>query len=98
MVGALAGLVGGLIYLIIGLPIALLFGAAAFEQQLSGTGVQLPISGTLLLVVGALFGAICLIILATLGGLLAIPIFEKRKDDMTPPPPNTGGPGGAYAA
>jgi hypothetical protein len=98
MVGALTGLVGALIYLIIGLPIVLLFGAASIEESLKGTGVQLPLSGTLLLVLGALFAAISLIILATLGGLLAIPIFEKRKDDLTPPAPTTGGAGGGYAA
>ena len=99
VVGALAGVVGGLIYLIIGLPIAFLFGAAQMEEQLGRSGVQLPFSGTVLLVVGALIGALCLLVLATLGGLLAIPIFEKRKAGSPPPPPpsDLGGPG-AYAA
>lgn len=98
IVGALAGVVGGLIYLVLGLPIALLFGAAEMEAQLRRSGVELPMSGTLLLVVGALIGALCLLVLATLGGLLSIPIFEKRKaDGPPPPPPATGGPG-PYAA
>jgi hypothetical protein len=99
VVGALAGVVGGLIYLIIGLPIAFFFGAAEMEAQLGRSGVQLPFSGTLLLIVGALIGALCLLVLATLGGLLAIPIFEKRKPGGLPPPPptNMGGPG-EYAA
>ena len=94
VVGALAGAVGGLIYLVVGLPIAFLFGAAAMEEQLARSGVQLPFSGALLLVVGALIGAVCLVVLATLGGLLSIPIFEKRKAGLPPPPPpTTGGPG-----
>ena len=95
MVGALAGVVGALIYLIIGLPIAFFFGAAAIEEALGRSGVQVPLSGTALLVIGALVGALCLLILATLGGLLAVPIFEKRKGGaVPPPPPATGGPGG----
>lgn len=98
IVGALAGVVGALIYLIIGLPIAFVFGAAEMEAQLARSGVELPFSGTLLLVFGGLIAALCLLVLATLGGLLSIPIFEKRKDGMPPPPPPaTGGPG-AYAA
>ena len=97
IVGALAGVVGGLIYLVIGLPLALLFGAAEMEAQFRRSGIQMPFSGTLLLVVGALIGALCLLVLATLGGLISIPIFEKRKGDVPPPPPPmAGGPG--YAA
>ena len=98
VVGALAGVVGGLIYLVIGLPIAFVFGAAEMEAQLGRSGIELPFSGTLLLVFGALVGALCLLVLATLGGVLSIPIFEKRKDgSMPPPPPATGDPG-TYAA
>lgn len=97
--GALAGVVGAVIYLIVGLPIILLFGAASIEESLTKSGIQMPFSGTLMLVVGAFVAAVVLIILATLGGLLAIPIFEKRKDDaVPPPPPATGGVGGGYAA
>lgn len=98
IVGALAGVVGAVLYLIIGLPIALLFGAAEMEAQFRRSGIQIPFSGTLLLVFGALIAALCLLVLATLGGVLSIPIFEKRKADvLPPPPPTTGGPGG-YAA
>jgi hypothetical protein len=98
IVGALTGVVGALIYLVIGLPIAFFFGAAEMEAQLVRSGVQLPFSGTLLLVFGALIAAVCLLVLATLGGVLSIPIFEKRKPDVPPPPPpTTGGPSG-YAA
>ena len=95
IVGALSGIVGAVIYLIIGLPVAFFFGAAEIEGRLRQTGLQMPMSGTALIVVGVLFTAVCLLVLATLGGLLAIPIFEKRKDSPLPPPPppETGGPG-----
>src|SRR5262245_52609073 len=47
MVGALAGVVGAVIYMIIGIPIALFIGAAAMEQAFSQSGVHVPFSGTL---------------------------------------------------
>jgi hypothetical protein len=99
IVGALAGIVGAAVYLLLGLPLAFLRGTADVEAQLARSGVQLPFTGTLLLLVGGLFGALCLVVLATGGGLLSIPIFEKRKPGGPPPPPptNVGGPG-AYAA
>jgi hypothetical protein len=88
IVGGLAGIVGGIIYLIIGLPIAILFGMAAMTEQLSRSGVQLPFSGTLLMIVAGIIGAIILAVLATLGGIIAVAIFEKRKgSNLTPPPP-----------
>ncbi len=97
MVGGLAGAVGGIIYLIIALPIALVFGMAMMQAQLAQTGVDLPVSPFLLMILGGIITAIFLAILATLGGLLAIPIFEKRKGNGVPPPPqNFGGTPGQY--
>lgn len=99
MTGGLAGVVGGIIYLIIGLPIALLFGAAAMTEQLSRSGVDLPIGGFVLMIISAFIGAIFLALLATLGGLLAVPLFEKRKGNGVPPPPQDfGGNPGSYGA
>ena len=95
MVGALAGAVGAVLYVIIVLPIARLIGAAAMEQAFAQSGVHMPFSGTVLLIVGNLIGGLCLIILAAVGGILSVPIFEKRKDVVPPPPPAA--PGG-YAA
>lgn len=87
IVGGLAGIVGGIIYLIIGLPIAILFGMAAMTEQLSRSGVRLPFSGTLLMIVAGIIGAIILAVLATLGGIIGVAIFEKRKgSNLTPPP------------
>jgi len=95
VVGALAGVVGGAIYLIVAIPIALLWGAAAMEQAFRNSGMRMPLSGPLMIIVGSLFGAVCLIGLSTVGGLIAVPIFEKRKDAVAPPPPVApgGGPG-----
>jgi|ERR1043165_2068141 hypothetical protein len=41
------------------------------------------------------------VIFALIGGLIAVPLFEKRKDNAGPPPPPTfygGGPGGTYTS
>ena len=97
VVGALAGVVGGLIYLIVAIPIALLWGAAAMEQAFRNSGMQMPLAGPAMIILGSLVGAVCLIGLATLGGLIAVPIFEKRKDELAPPPPPApGGDAGSY--
>jgi hypothetical protein len=96
MVGGLAGVVGGVIYVLIYLPIALLWGMATMQEQLDRSGVHLPFSGSILMVIGSLVGAILLVLLATLGGVIGTAIFEKRKgSNAAPPPPqNFGGPGG----
>ena len=78
MVGALAGVVGGIIYVVIYLPIALLWGMATMEEQLNRSGVHLPFSGSILMVLGSIIGAIVLVLLSTLGGVIGTAIFEKR--------------------
>ena len=84
-VGGLAGVVGGIIYLILGLPIAILVGMTAMTEQLERSGVHLPFSGVLLMVVAGIVGAIILAVLATLGGVIGVAIFEKRKgNNLTP--------------
>ena len=87
IVGALAGVVGGIIFVIVYLPIALLWGMAAMTEQLDRSGVQIPFSGTILVVILSIVGAIVLAVLSTLGGLIGTAIFEKRKGDVVPPPP-----------
>ena len=96
VVGGLAGVIGGIIYLVIGLPIAIFFGMAAMEEQLSNSGVHLPFSGMILMIVASIAGAIFLALLATLGGVIGVAIFEKRKDGGVPPPPNYGSAPGTY--
>jgi len=102
MVGAIAGVVGGLIYLVVGLPLTyLIVGVTAMDAQVRQLSPDFPIAGALLLVVGGLIAFVIFVVLATLGGVLGIPIFEKRKGtiDAPPPPQDFGaGPGGSYGA
>ena len=102
IVGILAGVVGGVIVVVLGIPINLLAGAAMREviiglvQNMDPAQVdmirQQMLSGETLAgtIVGQLISAVLLAIFATLGGLLGIPIFEKRKANLTPPPPPSG--------
>jgi hypothetical protein len=131
-IGAIAGLVGGVIYLIVGLPLSLLTSnmfmgnmivfmeqvnvqmadamRTSWEQQMNmGIGERFLYS-----IPGALIWFACLLVFATLGGLIAVPIFEKRKAGSAgppppegfggpqgggnPPPPSYGQPGGGYGA
>jgi len=88
IVGALAGVVGGIIYVVIYLPISLIWGMAAMTEQLNRSGVQIPFSGTILVIIGSIVGAVMLVVLSTLGGVIGTAIFEKRKGDgLAPPPP-----------
>jgi len=54
---------------------------------LDRSGVHLPFSGTILMIVGSLIGALCLVLLSTLGGVIGTAIFEKRKGNTVAPPP-----------
>jgi hypothetical protein len=102
IVGALAGVVGGLIYLIIGLPLQFLIkGVTAMDAQVRQLSPDFPLSGIVLLIIGGIIGFVIFVVLSTLGGVLGIPIFEKRKDTVTSPPPPQdfgSGPGGSYGA
>ncbi len=67
--------------------------AIAMEQQ--AALMQNQSVGALILssIPGALIGAVLLIIFATIGGLIGVPLFEKRKGGGAgvPPPPAPGG-------
>lgn len=94
MVGGLAGVVGGILYLIINLPITLLIvGVAGMSSQLRQAGVNIPFSPILLVLISSIVTAVILAVLATLGGVIGVAIFEKRKGDGLAPPPaqNFGG-------
>lgn len=100
IVGALAGLVGGLIYLVIGLPLSyFLVGVDALDMQVRQISPDFPLSGAILLVISGIVGVVIFIVLSTIGGLIGVPIFEKRKatTEAPPPPQNFGtGPGSGF--
>lgn len=98
VVGALAGVVGGIIYVVIYLPVALLWGLATMQEQLNRSGVEIPFSGSVLVIIAAIVGAILLVLLSTLGGILGVAIFEKRKGGEPPPPQNFGGTPGGFGS
>ncbi len=87
MLGAMAGVIGGVIYFFLATVIGLIIGAAVYEAQMRRFGGEVPLSGMALILVGAFVGALILAALATGGGALGVPIFEKRKDGGAPPPP-----------
>ncbi|HET8782568.1 MAG TPA: DUF5518 domain-containing protein [Pyrinomonadaceae bacterium] len=110
IVGAIAGAVGAAIYLVLGIPLAIVSGSAMramlvnlmtnvdpsqaelFRRQMEAQGDN--VAG---IIVQSLVGALLLIVFSVIGGLIGIPIFEKRKGGTMPPPPPV--PGGApYAA
>lgn len=112
VLGAIAGLVGAIIYVIVGIPIAMAMGptmrnmivsllervdprqAELMRQQLEASGNAIgPI-----IINALIFGAL-IFVFAIIGGLLGVPIFEKRKGGPPPPPPFSPGTGPTgYAA
>ena len=112
VLGVIAGAIGAVIYLVIGIPVAIATGPMMQDmvvslmrnldpQQADLLRRNFEAQGTALapVIIQAMIGAALLFVFSILGGLLGVPIFEKRKG--TPPPPPTfnagGGPGG-YAA
>lgn len=114
-IGALAGLIGAVINLVIGLPLSLLTGNAfaglistlmakanpeqaevmqrALERQMNMSIAERLIAQ----IPFALIGFCVVVVFATIGGLIGVPIFEKRKGGPTaPPPPPTYNPQGGY--
>jgi hypothetical protein len=113
VLGVIAGAVGAVISCILGIPIALAMGpvmrnmivsllqnvdprqAELMRQQFEAQGNAIGP-----LIIQSLIGAALLFVFAILGGLLGVPIFEKRKAAPPPAPPqfNAGGGPGGYAA
>jgi hypothetical protein len=112
MLGGLAGLVGAVISVVIGIPIDLVMGpvmrnmmiglaarldprqADIIRQQIEASGGP-SVAGT---IINALIVAVLLVIFSIIGGLIGVPIFEKRKGGPPPPPPiNVSGEPGGYA-
>ena len=110
ILGALAGVVGALISLILGIPISLAMGptmrnlvidllARVDPRQAELMREQIEAAGSSIgpVIINALILAVLLFVFSIIGGLLGVPIFEKRKAALPPPPPGTGGGPGGYA-
>jgi hypothetical protein len=96
-VGAITGVIGAIVYLVIGIPLGILLGTGAqFEEAFRRGGVEVPLTGIALVIIGSLVVALLLLVSAIVGGLIAVPIFEKRKGQAVPPPPPTPGAPGGY--
>jgi len=105
VLGLLAGVVGALIYIVIGIPLGYLMGATMVSlmsrlmesvdpRQAEQMRMQMEASQSIVThILRGLFSAFLLLIFSTLGGLLGVPIFEKRKGgpDLPPPPQGFGG-------
>ncbi len=101
MLGLIAGVVGGLIYLVIGIPLAYVVSRAALEtqiDQLRERGIEMPVTGFLLFFLTGILSLVVYVILAAIGGLIGAAIFGKNRPGATPPPPpgNFGGTPGNF--
>lgn len=108
LIGAMAGGVGAVITLILGIPIghatapmvrnALLSLMENMDaQQADMFRRQMEMSGDSIVsaIINSVITAVLLFIFSIIGGLIGAALFEKRKGGgaMPPPPPMTGGPG-----
>jgi hypothetical protein len=99
ILGAIAGAVGGLMAIVLGVPINIVAGGitrALFIRLMEGFNpsqaemmrIQMEAGVSILReIVNGIILAVCLVIFSTVGGLLGVPIFEKRKREIVPPPP-----------
>jgi hypothetical protein len=110
ILGALAGIIGAVISLILGIPISYAMGPTmrnlllsmlenVDRQQAELMRRQLELSGDSIapVIINALIMAVLLFFFSVIGGLIGTALFEKRKGGSVPPPPPATGPGG-YAA
>ena len=99
ILGAIAGAVGGVIVVILGIPISIVAGGitrellirimesvnpAQAEMVRERMAAGADIAGA---IVNGIILAVCVVIFSVIGGLLGVPIFEKRKRDTVMPPP-----------
>lgn len=99
ILGALAGAVGAAIIIVLGIPIGIIAGGITRELLIriveninpaQAEMLRLQASAAASIAIAIRDGivlAICVVIFSTLGGLLGVPIFEKRKGGTAPPPP-----------
>ncbi len=99
ILGAFAGLVGAVIVVVIGIPISVMMGdimSGLLVRLLTSINPlqaemirERMAEGTTIVqaIVRGLISAVLLLIFSTIGGLIAVPIFERRKANAAPPPP-----------
>ena len=111
IVGAIAGAIGAVVYLVVGIPLAILSGAAMREMMIKMMSSLDPRQADLLraqmeaqgesisgIIVQSFIVALLIVVFAVVGGLIGIPLFEKRKGGPLPPPPPPGPGGAPFAA
>lgn len=112
VVGLLAGLAGAGVYLVLGIPISLVFNQAglsvlrsifdqmnnpeihrAMEEAIRNSQNQGLAERLVAALVGWLITSIISVGFSTVGGLIGVAMFEKRKGQQYPPqaPPSSGG-------
>jgi hypothetical protein len=120
LVGTLAGVIGTVVELLVGVPLTILTGypelkflvglmeradpqrAEIYRQNVENF-LSRPFAEQFFYSVfslGTLVSLLITVVFALIGGLIAIPLFEKRKIDAGPPPPPYygGTPGEAYTS
>lgn len=106
IVGAMAGAVGAVITVVLGIPISLAMGPTmryamvsilerVDPRQAEMIRQQMEMAGTSIgpVIINAVVLAVLVFIFSIIGGLIGIPIFERRKVGAPLPPPDLGGPG-----
>lgn len=76
--GAKAGAIGGLIFVLVGAPLIYLLVGSAVGERLQGAGVNLPEGGFPALLLGLLVVAVVGFVLAVGGGVIAALLFGRR--------------------
>lgn len=109
VLGAIAGVIGAGIFIILGIPlgilsqqvvqtvlISLMENADPSQADMVRRQMEASAGAYAGMIIQYMIGAVLLFVFFIIGGLIGIPIFEKRKGGpMPPPPPPAGGP---YAA
>jgi len=109
VLGVLSGVVGGAIYIVIGIPIGWLLRGPIYAllisliERVNPAQVEMmrqSMAGQSIIgaIIRGIIFAIILVVFSTVGGLLGVPIFEKRKGGPNLPPPPQGFGGGAPPA
>ncbi len=107
--GAMAGGIGAVVYVIVGVPLSLVLGntmvnaisgmvAQSDPSQAEAIRAQMAASGASIgsAIFGGIISLVLLTIFATVGGLIGVAIFEKRKGGAGAPPPPPPPAGGGY--